>query len=369
MILPASPAATLALLLISLICWGTWANTLKLAAKWRFELYFYDFALGFVLFAVVAAFTAGTLASSELSFQENFLVASYRNVAYVLVAGAIFNIGNMLLTATVSLAGMALAFSVTCGVALTVATVRALIFDSLGGTLVALTGTALLLASAALAAFAYGQFLKSRANAVKQAALQANPSAKLGKRPAGSAGATLPVTLAAIAGLALGLFQPLLDLGRGGDNAVAPYGLTLLFAASILGSTLLLAPFFFTFPVAGAPIAFRAYFTGSSKQHLKGLLGGILAGTGFLAGMLALYVPRNGAGLSYGLSEGGPVLAVICGLVIWRECQGAERPRLLMLVVLILLAVGITLLAVSRDEKLVSTPSASVASNLVAIRV
>ena len=141
---------------------------------------------------------------------------------------------------------------------------------------------------------------------------------------------------------------PLLDLGRTGDNALAPYGLTLLFAASILGSTVLLAPFFFTFPVAGAPIAFRDYFSGTSKQHGLGLLGGILAGAGFLTGMLALSAPRNGVGLSYGLSEAGPVLAVICGLLVWRECQGVERPRLLMLVTLILLAAGIVLLAVSR---------------------
>jgi glucose uptake protein len=321
---------------------------LKLAGKWRFELYFYDFALGFALLAVVAAFTGGTLASSELTFQENFLVASYRNVAYVIIAGAIFNVGNMLLTATVSIAGVALAFSVTCGVALTVAIIRALIFDSPSGMLVALAGAALLLAAVGLAAFAYSQLLQARAETVKQAALQADPRAKLGKRPARPVGAALPVTLAVAGGLAFGLFHPLLDLGRAGDNAVAPYGLTLLFAASILGSTVLLAPFFFTFPVAGAPIAFRDYFSGTSKQHLLGLLGGILAGTAFLTGMLALTAFRSGAGLSYGLSEGGPVLAVICGLLVWRECQGAERPRLLMLVTLILLAGGIALLAVSR---------------------
>jgi len=349
MLLPASQAATLALLVISLVCWGTWANTLKLAGKWRFELYLYDFALGFALLAVVAAFTGGTLASSELTFQENFLVASYRNVAYVLVAGAIFNIGNMLLTATVSVAGMALAFSVTCGVALTVATVRALIFDSTSGMLVALVGAALLLAAVVLAAFAYSQFLAARAEAVKQAALQADPRAKLGKRPAGSPGAALPVTLAVVGGVAFGLFDPLLDLGRTGDNAVAPYSLTLLFAASIFGTTILLAPFFLTFPIAGTPLVIRDYFSGSAKQHLLGLLGGILAGAAFLTEMLALAAPREGAGLSYGLSEGGPALAVICGLLLWREFKGTgERPRLLMLVTLILLAVGVVLLAISR---------------------
>ena len=335
-------------MLISLICWGAWANTLKLAGKWRFELYLYDFALGFALLAVVAAFTGGTLASSELTFQENFLVASYRNVAYVLVAGAIFNIGNMLLMATVSVAGMALAFSVTCGVALAVATVRALIFESNIGMLVALAGAALLLAAVVLAAFAYSQLLAARAEAIKRAALQADPRAKLGRRPTGSPGTALPVTLAAVGGLALGLFHPLLNLGRTGDNAIAPYGLTLLFAASIFGTTILLTPFFLTFPVAGAPLAIRDYFSGSPKLHVFGLLGGILAGVAFLTGMLALSAPRSGAELSYGLSEGGPVLAVICGLLIWREFKAAERPRLLMLVTLILLAAGITLLAVSR---------------------
>jgi glucose uptake protein len=349
MLLPASPAATLALLVISLLCWGTWANTLKLAGKWRFELYFYDFALGFALLAVAAAFTGGTLASSELSFQENFLVAGYRNVAYVVIAGIIFNVGNMLLTATVSAAGMALAFGVTSAVALTVATLRALLFESPNGMLVALAGVLLLLAAGALAGYAYGKVLESRAEAGRQAAMQADPRAKSGKRPAGSAGAALPIILGVAGGIALGLFRPLLDLGRVGDNGVAPYGLALLFAGSILGSTVLLAPFFFNFPIAGAPIGLRNYLTGTRKQHALGLLGGILAGAGFLTGMLALAGPRTGAGVSYGLSEAGPVLAVICGLLIWGEFKGTgERARLLSFCMLILLAAGIVLLAVSR---------------------
>ena len=339
MFLPASQAAILALLVISLICWGTWANTLKLAGKWRFELYFYDFALGFLLLAVVAAFTAGSLSSSELSFQENFLVAGYRNIAYVLAAGVVFNVGNLLLTATVSAGGMALAFSVSAAVALIVSTVRALLFDPPSGMLVAVTGAALLLAAAILAAFAYSTFLEYRADAIRQS----------GKRPSQSPGVVRPVVLGAAAGVALGLFRPLLDLGRGTDSGIAPYGQALLFAASILGSTILLAPFFFNFPVAGAPIKFSAYFAGTRKQHLLGLLGGVLAGTAFLTGMLALGALRNALGLNYGLSEGGPVLAVLCGLLLWREFKGAgERPRILSVVTLILLAAGIALLAISR---------------------
>src|SRR6202163_651008 len=122
MILPASQAATLALLVISLICWGSWANTLKLAGRWRFELYYYDFAIGFALLAVVAAFTAGSLNSNELTFQENFLITGYRNIAFIVAAGIIFNLGNMLLGATLSVAGMTLAFTFTFAAALGVST-------------------------------------------------------------------------------------------------------------------------------------------------------------------------------------------------------------------------------------------------------
>ncbi len=77
-------------------------------------------------------------------------------------------------------------------------------------------------------------------------------------------------------------------MGRTGENAVAPYGLTLLFAASVLISTILLGPFFLNFPVAGVPIRFKDYLGGNPKQHVFGLLGGILVGTAFLTGMLVL---------------------------------------------------------------------------------
>jgi len=351
MILPASQAATLALLVISLICWGSWANTLKLADKWRFELYYYDFALGFALLAVVAAFTAGSLNSTELSFQENFLVTGYRNIAYAAAAGVIFNVGNMLLAATVSVAGMALAFSVTFASALTVSTAWTLITDSPNGMPLALAGVVLLLAALVLAAYAYTRYLESRADAAKQTALQVDPRTKSGKRVR-KPRAALPVTLGVLGGIALGLFRPLLDAGRAGDNGVAPYGLALLFAAGIFGCTIVLAPFFFNFPVAGPPIKLSDYFSGSAKQHLLGLSGGILVGFAFLTGMLALAAPtafRAEALPSYLLSQGAPVLAVAYGMFVWREFKGAgERIRLLFLLMLILLAAGLTFLAVAR---------------------
>jgi glucose uptake protein len=234
---------------------------------------------------------------------------------------------------------MALAFSVTYGVALTIATLRALLFDSPGSMPIAVAGAVLLLAAVVLAAYAYSTLLAARGDAIRQS----------GKRPPPSPGAVLPVTLGAVGGIALGLFRPLVEFGRATDGGLAPYGLALLFAVAILASTILLAPFFFNFPVAGAPIKFSAYLAGTRKQHALGLLGGILTGAAFLTGLLALSSPRNTSGLNYAISEGGPVLAMICGLLLWHEFKGAgERPRILSMVVLFLLAVGIALVAISR---------------------
>ena len=355
MILPASQAATLALLVISLICWGSWANTLKLAGKWRFELYYYDFAIGFAVLAAVAAFTGGSLNSGELTFQDNFLITGYRNMTYVIAAGAIFNLGNMLLAATIAAAGMALAFTITFATALVVSTAWSLIFDASSGFLPSLCGAALLLAALVMGAAAYSNYLIARSEAAKAEAKKdvSQPGARV-KRTKSSRphGVMLAVLLGVAGGIALGLFRPLLDMGSQGEGGVAPYGVALFFAVGILVSTAILDPFFFNFPVAGGPIGLTDYFKGTGKQHALGFLGGVIAGVAFLAGVLALGAPsaiRTAAMLSYALSQGAPVLAVAWGLFVWREFKSAgERSMLLFRFMWILLAIGVGLLAVAR---------------------
>jgi glucose uptake protein len=360
MILPASQTATLALLIIALICWGSWANTLKLAGKWRFELYYYDFTLGFAVLAVVAAFTGGSLNSGELTFQDNFLITGYRNMAYVIAAGVVFNLGNMLLAATIAVSGMALAFTVTFATALVVATAWFFIFEATTGFLVPLCGAGLLLAALVMGAAAYSNYLIARSEAAREAA-KSEAAKKDVSQPGGrskrtkstrSRGLILALTLGVAGGIALGLFRPLLDVGSQGDGGVAPYGAALLFAAGVLVSTVILNPFFLNFPVAGDPIGFVDYFKGTGKQHALGILGGVIAGVAFLAGMLALNAPlaiRTAAMPSYALSQGAPVLAVAWGLLVWREFKSAgQRSKLLFQFMWVLLAIGIGLLALAR---------------------
>src|SRR5579864_2656568 len=114
MILPQTYLSALLLIILSMLCWGSWANTFKLVGKWRFELFYYDYSLGVLLASIVAAYTFGSM-GSELSFSDNLIVALRRNMAYAGAAGVVFNLANMLLLAAISVAGMSVAFPISIG--------------------------------------------------------------------------------------------------------------------------------------------------------------------------------------------------------------------------------------------------------------
>ena len=123
MILPSTYGVALLLIVFTMICWGSWANAFKLAGQWRFELFYYDYALGVLITATIAALTLGSLGDSSLAFADNLIVAGYRKIVYGLAAGIIFNLANMLLVAAIAVAGMAVAFPVGIGLALVVGVV------------------------------------------------------------------------------------------------------------------------------------------------------------------------------------------------------------------------------------------------------
>ena len=352
MILPVSNQATLLLLVVSLVCWGSWANTQKAAGKWRFELYYYDFALGFLLTAAGAAFTLGSLNSSELSFQENFLIAGYRNMAYAFAAGMVFNFGTMFLSGTISFAGLSVAFPVASGVAIIVSSIFALLTGTPNSVLLTVSGGGLVVAAIAVAAYTYSTHLDALAEAAKTAGMQMDPRSKQAKRAPQPAAAAKAVVLGALSGIALGLFHPLVDLAQETDAGVAPYGLALLFAGGILSTTVVMNPFLFNFPISGGPIRLSDYFRGTLAQHLLGLSGGALAGAALLASFIASGVPgplRAPPGTAFALNQSAAVLAALWGFLAWRELKGPnDRVRMLFAVMLVLYGSGIAVLSVGQ---------------------
>ncbi len=123
--IPVTYAATLLLMILSMLCWGSWANTMKMAGKWRFELYYFDYVLGVMFSATVAAFTFGSidtvLPGSEqvvFPFLDNLMITGKRQIGLAVAGGAVFNLANLLLVAAISVAGLAVAFPVGIGLAL-----------------------------------------------------------------------------------------------------------------------------------------------------------------------------------------------------------------------------------------------------------
>src|SRR3954454_16741349 len=109
-------------MVLSLLCLGSWASLFKLAGKWRFELFYLDFAVGLMLAAVVYGLTFGNLGYDGFNFLDDLQHAGKRQWMFVFIGGLIFNLGNMLLMAAISVSCLAVAFPMGMGVALLLGT-------------------------------------------------------------------------------------------------------------------------------------------------------------------------------------------------------------------------------------------------------
>ena len=166
MVLPTTYLAALLLLIGSMLCWGSWANTQKLAGKWRFELFYYDYSIGVVICALVAAYTFGELLPKELTFSDNLLIASKRQIAWAVAAGMVFNLANLLLVAAISVAGMAVAFPISIGLALVIGTVWSYSLNPQGNPTLLFGGALLVVVAIMVDAFAYSAYLEAKKAAV-----------------------------------------------------------------------------------------------------------------------------------------------------------------------------------------------------------
>jgi glucose uptake protein len=337
MILPMTYMAALLLSIASMICWGSWANTQKLAGKWRFELFYYDFSVGVLLCAVIAAYTLGSWRADDLSFSDNLLIASKRQMAYAVGAGMVFNLANMLLVAAISVSGVAVAFPVGIGLALVIGVVWNYLLNPQGNPLLLFGGAGLVVVAIVVDAFCFSMYVDAKEQAAQQA-LTPDPRTKgRGKK---KVGAGRGIALSVLAGILMGMFYPLVETSKQGESGVAPYGVAVLFGIGVLASSLLYIPFFLNFPVAGVPMQVSDYLKGTRGQHLLGLLGGVIWMVGGLTNFLASSAPTTvqvGPAVSYALGQGATMVSALWGLIVWREFKGANQRVVLMLVVMLVL--------------------------------
>ena len=353
MMLPTTYAAALLLLIVSMICWGSWANTQKLSGKWRFELFYYDFSLGLLLCAVIAAFTFGQMRPAELTFSDNLLIAAKRQMAWAVGGGVVFNLANMLLVAAVAVSGMAVAFPIAIGLALVIGGVSNFILNPQGNPMLLFGGALLVVVAIVVDAFAYSAYLEDKTDQAKNAALQADPRIpkRASKHAPAPTGAARGIILSVVSGILMGCFYPMVEIGRQGEIGVAPYGLALLFGGGVLISSLFYIPFFANFPVTGDPIETRDYFKGTGRQHLLGLLGGAIWMAGGICNFAAASTPaivQVGPAVSYALGQGATLVSALWGLLVWREFKGAsQRVKTLIAVMLVLFIAGLGMISLA----------------------
>jgi|YNPBryunderm2012_1023409.scaffolds.fasta_scaffold00478_7 glucose uptake protein len=342
MVLPDTYTSALLLTILSMLCWGSWANTYKLAGKWRFELYYFDYALGVLIAATIAAFTFGTLGYDGFLFMDDLMRAGKRNMAYGFAGGVVFNLANMLLVAAIAVAGLAVAFPVGIGLALVIGVIWNYAINPQGNPTLLFTGVAIVVAAIVVDAIAY------RAHALEQARRRIQ---------AGQTRAIVPkaswkgIALSLASGVLMGSFYPLVELGKQGEGGLGPYAIAFIFALGVFSSTFVFNLFFMNVPVEGAPVEITDYFRGTLGQHILGLTGGLIWATGTISNFVAASAPREvqvGPAISYAMGQGATLISALWGLLVWKEFRGATGlVRVLLTLMLVLFAIGLSLVAIA----------------------
>jgi len=348
---------TLALIAVSIFCWGAWASAIK-KANWRFELSYIDFSLGTLLASLIAAFTVGSM-GTDLSVQDSFLLVSKRPILLAVAAGAIFNLGNMLIMAAIEVSGMSVAMPIGVGLALLVTGIWNFVGLQGGNLWMLIGGCVLSLIALVLGVVAHSQVEAIRRKAAKAAAAAAQlaeeeaaagvaPVRKKKQMEEESPGASLGIFLAIAGGLVLGAFHPVMAMSMEGELGFSnPFAVTLLFSIGILVTTFIYNLYFMNLPVKGLPISFFAYFTGKFGQHAMGLLGGMIwmigACANFSAGA-AQGEAKVGAVVSNMAGYGAAILSIFFGMVIWKEFSEAKGgTRRLIWIMAVFLLAGVSL--------------------------
>jgi glucose uptake protein len=322
MFLPNSFPSALVLMLVGMICWGSWANPYKLTRNWRFELFYFDFAIGIFVTSLIAALTLGMFFGSP-TFVENLGTADRSALIFAVLAGIVLNCGNVLLTAAMALVGMATAFPVAVGSSFVIGTVLSYLVMPRGNPALLFSGVFLVLIAVMVNAAAY------------RAASGVKPEA-----PARGIG------LCIAAGLLLSGFGPLVAKALSSTKPLSPYGSAVLFTLGALISTFPLIGYLMRHPLKDDLLSVADYLNGSTTEHAAGWMAGFIWGSGTVAAFIA--ANTAGMALSGAIGQANPLVAALWGLFVWREFDGAPpRARKLLALMFVFYAGGLALLAFS----------------------
>ena len=301
MFIPESYGFALLLMIICMICWGSWANTYKLTKDVRFELFYWDYAIGIFVMALLLAFTLGSWGGGEEAFMPNLMQATGSRLGLAMVGGTVFNLANILLVAAISIAGLAVAFPVAIGTALVVGTIVTYLVEPKGDVPLLATGVVLALVAIIADALAYKELGGGKLKVTKKG-----------------------IWICIVSGLLMGGWSPFTAASMApGAGQLTPYTSVVFFTLAALISTFIFNIYFMEKPLVGEPVSLSGYVQGAPSWHVLGLVGGFIwcIGTAFnlIAGRTA------GFAISYAIGQSAPMVAAIWGIFVWKEFAGANN--------------------------------------------
>jgi glucose uptake protein len=329
MLVPETYQAALFLMILSMLCWGSWANTLKLCPGYRFQLFYWDYAIGLLLATVVWGLTAGSLGHAGLPFFDAVFHTQLHAILFALAGGVVFNVANLLLVAAIDVAGLAVAFPVGIGLALVIGAVSSYLITPAANPLMLFGGVALVTVAIILDAAAYRK-----------------------REATAKATTTRGIVLSLVAGVLMGGWYPIATRDLSRDVGPGPYAIAFFFAIGVLLSTIPANLLLMAKPLDGKPpVDGSGYWRAPFGWHLAGVFGGAVwcvgAVANFVASVAHLAKPI-GPAVSYSIGQGATMISACWGVFVWREFAGAPRAaKLLLLFMFIFFLLGLGAIALA----------------------
>ncbi len=310
----------------SMLCWGSWASTMKLTPRYPFQLFYWDYVVGALATSLIWGFTLGNIHTGGNSFANDLRQADAIHTAYALLGGFLFNVANLLLVAAIDLAGLAVAFPVGIGLALVVGVLFNYLITPKGNPILLFGGVALVVLAIVLNAIAY-----RRREVLKKV---------LSMRG---------IQISVACGILMGISYPFIVKAINGVRSYGPYAVSFIFVVGIALCAVPVNYFIMRRPLTGgAPVDGSMYFKFPRHYHLWGILGGAIWCTGTVLNFTASHAQIIGPAISYAIGQGATMVSAVWGVFVWKEFADAPASaRKLILPMFLSFIVGLLAVAVA----------------------
>jgi len=324
---PQSLGVALLMMITSAICWGSWANTYKGVKNYRFELFYWDYAIGILLISLFLGHTMGSTGGQGPGLRENIHAAAGSDALFAMIGGAIFNLANLLLVAAIDMAGLAIAFPVSIGIALVVGVISSYVQHPKGDALLLSLGVLCAVVAVILDGKAYGSLASSGRTVSRKS-----------------------IVVCIVSGVLMGLWAPFMtrtmphEVSGVTVGTLGPYAAAVFLTLGALLSCFVWNIYFMKRPLVGEPVSFSGFFHAPVSAHALGLLGGFIWGTGMVFNLVAANF--TGVAISYAIGQSAPMVAALWGVFAWKEFAGApQKAKLYLFLMFVFYCLGILLVA------------------------